>query len=223
MALTEQDIINAIYALYETDTTNWSETDEEYLAARQYCNLAINRWEHYDNTEWKELWVKLSSASDGDKITDGTNSYDCPSNFVRPSSWVRIGTTVYEVIPQEKIARMVDSKDNYCYFTGNPKDGYDLNFNANLTISTGDTIYYEYYKTASKFTTTTSTTEMVDPYFIVYFALARFIKNDGDDNLEELQEADAKLEQMRVMNMSGLYDIPDQIESSLGDLDGFGE
>ena len=53
--LTEQNIIDIVYALYETDTDSWSATSDEYLAARKYSNVAINRWEKYDNTEWREL------------------------------------------------------------------------------------------------------------------------------------------------------------------------
>ena len=45
MALTENDIIDIIYALYETDTDGWGTGDDEYLAARKYCNVAISRWE----------------------------------------------------------------------------------------------------------------------------------------------------------------------------------
>lgn len=225
--LTEADILNTVYALYETDTSNWSATDDEYLAGRKYCNIAINRWERYDNTEWRDLWTKLedagTGAGTGDKTTDGTNQYDCPSNFIRPGSWVRVGDTFYTVVPSEKVAKLSNSWDRFCYFSGNVKDGFKLNFNKNLTMTTGDTISYEYYKSATSFTATTSTTEMSDPYFIVYFVLSRFIKNDGDDNMEELQEADEKLEQMRVANMSGLYDLPEQVESSLSDLEGFGE
>jgi hypothetical protein len=121
------------------------------------------------------------------------------------------------------VAKLSSSWDRFCYFSGNVKDGFKLNFNKNLSMGTGDTISYEYYKSATSFTSPTSTTEMSDPYFIVYFVLSRFIKNDGDDNLEELQESDEKLEQMRVANMSGLYDIPEQVETSLSDLEGFGE
>jgi hypothetical protein len=221
--LTEEQIIDVVYALYETDDTGWASTSDEYLAARKYCNVAINRWEHYDNTEWRELWTKLTDAADGDKTTDGTNQYDCPTNFVRPGSWVRVGTTFYTVITPEKVAKYANSQDKFCYFSGNSSAGFKLNFNANLSMSTGDTIYYEYYKSATTFTATTSKTEMADPYFIVYFVLARFIKNDGEDNMEEIRESDEKLEQMRVTNLVGYYDLPDQIESTLNELFGFEE
>jgi len=220
-ALTENEILDIVYALYETDDAGWSATDDEYLAARKYANVAINRWEHYDNTEWRGLWTKLTDASDGDKTTDATTQYDCPSDFIRPGSWVRIGTTHYSVYPPEKLAKYSNATHNYCYFTGNIKDGFKLNFNSNLTITTGDTIYYEYYKSATTFASTTDTTEMSDPYFIVYFILARFIKNDGEDNYEELSEADERLEQMRVTNMSGYYDVSNNVESTLDNFYGF--
>ena len=227
MALTENDIIDIIYSLYETDTDGWGTGDDEYLAARKYCNVAISRWEKYDNTVWRELWTKLSDASDGDtSLTAGTYAYDCPSDFIRSSSWVRTGDTptFWQVIDPSELADHDLSNDtsNFCYFTGNPADGYDLNFNPNVTLTTGDTIYYEYYKTASLFSATTSTTEMSDPYFIIYYVLARFLKNDGEDYEEEANQADDLLENMRVMNMSGFAHIPNPIQEAISGNSGFG-
>lgn len=188
--LSEQEILNIVYALKEGDDDGWDTDSDEYLAGRKYCNSAITRWEFYDNTKWKELWKTLDDAADGDKTTDGTNSYDCPTNFKFPSSWVRVGDTLYQVVNPNRVAELFDNKDNWCYFTGSDKDGHKLNFNPLLTLGTGDDIDYEYYKTATKFTTTTSTTEMNNPYFIVNSVLAQFIKLDGEDNMQELQQAD---------------------------------
>lgn len=222
MAMTEQQIIDTVFALYETDTTGWDTTSEEYLAARTYCNVAIGKWEHYDNTEWRDLWGTLTAAATGTKtLTAGTTAYLCPTNFVRASSWVRTvassgAITWWQVIPVEMVAKMAASDDHFCYFTGNVKDGFYVNFNSRITLTTGDTINYEYYKSATQFSVTSSTTEIPDPYYIVYFVLARFLHNDGEDNTEELQEADDRLETMRVKNMSLLYDIPDTIQETLG-------
>lgn len=216
-ALTENEIIDIVYSLYETDTTGWEATDEEYLAARKYANVAIARWESYDNTTWRELWVTLTAAATGDKtLTAGDYSYDCPTNFRRPGSWVRTGSTptFWEVIPPEQAASIGSQAGKYCWFTGNVKDGFDLNFNPNETLTTGDTIYYEYYKTASTFTTTSSTTEMADPYFIVYYILYRFLKNDGEDYSDEANQSEDLLENMRTANMSGLHGIPTTISTN---------
>lgn len=227
MALTEENIIDIVYAMYEGDDDGWETTSDEYLAARKYANAAIARWEHYDNTTWRELWGALTAAADGDKtLTAGDYSYDCPTNFIRPGSWVRTGSTptYWQVLSPSELANhdLASDKNYFCYFTGNPKDGYDLNFNNNITLTTGDTIYYEYYKSASTFTATSSTTEMADPYFIVYYILYRMLKNDGEDYSEEYAQAADILENMRVANMSGFAHIPDQILESISANEGFG-
>jgi hypothetical protein len=214
-ALSEQTILNLVYSLYEGDADNWVETSDEYLAARQYAKLAIGKWEHYDNTTWRDLFTTLTAAADGDKtITAGDYTYSCPTNFVRVTSFVRT------VIQPENVAKYAGAGSKYCYFTGSVKDGFTLNFNTQETLTTGDTINYEYYKQATLFTAITSTTEMADPYFIVYFILARLLKNDGEDNSEELQEADDRLETMRVANMSGQFGVENIIEDTRPD--GFG-
>lgn len=229
--LTEESIINIVYSLYETDTTNWEATEEEYLAARQYANVAIRRWEFYDNTKWRELFSTLTASTEESLVktlTAGTYTYTAPVDMRSPSSWVRTldgsdNPTFWTVIGNEKSAQYANSSDKVCWFTGNFKDNFVLNFNSNVTLTTSHTINYEYYKTASVFSATTSTTELPDPYFIVYFILARFLKNDGEDNMEELQEADDRLETMRVSNMSGVFGVPDDLEETISTNRGFGQ
>lgn len=223
--MTENSIIDIVYSLYETDDDGWDVGSDEYLAARKYCNTAIARWERYDNTTWRDLWATLTAAADGTKtLTADTYDYTCPTNFLRPGSWVRTGSTpqFWQVLPPEKVAEMDSSTAYYCYFTGNVKDGFTLNFNPELTLTTDDVIYYEYYKTATTFTAITSETEMADPYFIVFYVLARFLKNDGEDYSEEGNQADDLLENMRVVNMSSYQNIPNQIEQSITNNAGFG-
>jgi len=223
-ALSEQTIIDIVYSLYETDTTGWDTDSSEYLAARNYANAAISRWENYNNTTWRELWSTLTAAADGTKtLTASTYAYNCPTNFKRPSSWVRTGDDLFwTVVSPEHLARLVDSQDYFCYFTGSVKAGFKVNFNPNLTLTTDDAIEYEYYKTATQFAAITDTTEMADPYFIVYFVLARFLKNDGEDFSDEANQAEEILDNMYVANMTGLFDVPDSIDKTLNADGGFG-
>jgi hypothetical protein len=221
--LTEENILDIVYALKEGDDDGWDTDSAEYLVGRKYCNAAITRWEFYDNVKWRELWTTLTAASDGDKTTDGTSQLDCPTNFLSPSSWVRVGGEFWQVVSPSRIAELADSTSKFCYFTGSKKDGFKLNFNPKITMTTGDTVEYEYYKTASTFTTTTSTTEMSNPYFIVSSVLAHFIKLDGEDNIQELQQSDEFLEQMKTDNESGLYGVPDLLNETITNNSGFGE
>lgn len=222
--MNETDIITAAYYLIEVDSEPWTSTDDEYLTARGLGNIAIDRWEKYENTTWNELLTNLTDSAvllGGDKITvANTYSYDCPSDFVRPCSFVRIGGTLYDVKKPTQLAELKDSGENWVYFMGNPKAGYDLKINPNLTIAGGEVIEYEYYQKATKLTTTTSETEMSDPYFIVYFIAAHM--GDEGINTDYFQMAEARLEQMRSVNMSGLFGVSDNINNSLDSNSGFG-
>lgn len=206
--LTETNIIDQIYSDYENDSTTWDSSDSEYLTARRYCKAAIIRWEYLEGTHWPELFTKSSAASDGTLTTTaGTYTYTCPTDMripPKPEDYVRLtnstGTiATYLVVPLAKVSQLDSSSDNFCYFTGNPKLGFTLNLNPNVAVTTGSTIKYEYYRNATYFTTTTSTTEMSNPMFIVHYALHRLYKNDGliSESREELQIAENILQEMK--------------------------
>jgi hypothetical protein len=220
-ALTEQEILNITYFLYETDDAGWDTTSAEYLSGRAFANAAIKRWENYQNTVWNELWTTLTASTQTvptlvKTLTASTYTYTCPTDFRRPSSWVRTldannVETVWEVVKPQQIATLGESHDNFCYFTGNTKSGYTLNFNPEVTLTTGHTINYEYYKNATQFAAITDTTEVPDPYYIVYYVLARFLKNDGEDYGEERSQWQDLLENMRTENITGYFGISDAI------------
>jgi len=225
IALTETQIIDAIYGLYETDDTGWSASSAEYLTSRIYINAGLQDWAM--RTTWRDLWSTLTSASDGDKTTTaGTWDYDCPTNFNAPNSWVRTTSgetnTFWRIIPTEMIGKYASADDNYCYFTGSKADGYVLNFNPRKTLVTGDTINYEYYKNPTLYTATTIQSEIPDPYYLVYYALARLLKNDGEDFSFELQMSREIMDRMETNNLQGYWDIDNRIEESLGQGVGFG-
>ena len=221
--MTEQEILQAVYTMLEGDVDYWDATSDEYLAGRIYCNAAINRWERLEGIRWRELYATLTDSAvglGGDKtLTAGTYSYDCPSDFRFLLGAVRTvdadgNSTYFTVVPPEKVAQLDDTISNWCYITGNPKDGYDLHFNPGLILTTGHTISYEYYKTATKFSAISSQSEMADPYFIVYFVLSRFYGNDGEDGKanQAFQEAEARLDQMKTENMIMMLDSEDGID-----------
>lgn len=224
--MTEQDVINNVYYLLEQDSTLWEVDSDEYLTARGMLNIGIGRWENYDDTRWKELFSTLDAAADGTKtLTSGTYSYACPTNMKFPSSYVRIQdsagqNTFFTVLPVTEIAKHITTSENFCYFTGNDADGYNLNFNPNLTLTTGDTIKYEYYKKATLTDNEADVIEMKDPYFLSYFIASHM--SEGGIDPDMMNMAEARLEAMRTNNMSGLFGIPDAIEPSLDSYGGFG-
>lgn len=223
--LSENQIIDIIYSLYETDDAGWETTSSEYLTSRAFCNAAIHDWEM--RTTWRDLFSTLTAAADGTKtITAGTYSYLCPTNFVYPNGWVRTVRnnipTFWLVRPSEMVPKLADSTDFYCYFTGSVKGGFYLNFNSKKTLNTGDTINYEYYATPTLLITTSSTTEIPDPYYLVYYSLARLLKNDGEDFSYEETKAREIMDNMLTNNIQGFWDINNPIEESLNQGVGFG-
>ena len=222
-ALQESEIIGLIYAEYEGDQDTWSATSDEYLTARRYCKAAIMRWEYEPGVLWPELFKRLSSAADGDKTTnDSDYTYTCPTDMRLPpkgddqaSDYVWLDNTPYVVFPLSKIQQLKTSNDNWCFFTGNPKDGFTLNFNPNLTIAAGQTISYDYYKQATYFTAPTSTTEISNPLYIVHYVLSRFYKNDGlsGESTQEMQIAEQMIDQMKE---NSFVVIDDELSDNAG-------
>lgn len=210
------DAIEFVNTLFEGDSTPPVSGEEDYEAWTSLLNVAVNIWEMEEGQMWKELFVKLADAPDGDKTTDGTTSYSCPTLFHLPASgyvWVGSGTnkTAYKVISQENVQLYENNSENWCYFLmdGSPT----LEFNPNLTLSTGDTISYNYYKYASKLTTGSSAFEMSDPMFAVYYALSELKKDEGDTSA--LTIATQKLEAMKTKNISPAWFQEDSLIDGL--------
>lgn len=196
------DYIDQLNTLYNFSSTPPTSGDEDYSVWLNLANTAINMWENEEGMLWNELFVKLSDAADGDKTTAAADySYACPTNFRFPASgrvWLGSGQdkVPYTVIKQHELQLYENSTENWCYFLmdGSPT----LEFNPNLTINGSQTISYAYYKNASKVTTGTSTFDMSDPMFAVYFALSELKKEEG--NAAELAIATQKLDAMKTFN-----------------------
>lgn len=209
--MTLNSIQAAIHALYEGDTDTPTSGDDDYTLRTSIVNAGINRWEHEEGVLWNELWVSLDDAVDGTKTTSAaTYSYSCPTDFRFPGGYVRLvdsnsQSTYFSVIPVEKAQLYDNENKNICWFTGNPQDGYKVNFLDTQTAS--QTISYEYYKTADTLSSSTDVPEMVDPYFLVYFAVSRLFELDGQfpSSTKAFQEAEARLSQMKVRNMQSTW------------------
>jgi hypothetical protein len=223
--MTEKEIIDQIYALYEGDNDLWETDSDEYLVTRRFLNAGVNRWRYYERTDWKELFTDLADATTGSKVTvEDTYNYAAPTNFVRPTSYVKIGTTLFKTIkpPQAIVYQADGNTDAWCYFYGSEKDGFQLKINPLYALTAGNQIDYSYYRTPTEFTATTSVTEMSDPYFLVYYALYRLYKNDSESFQDEFTNAESRLEQMKVDNIAGVENTPDEIVWNNEFQDGFG-
>lgn len=194
------DIINSINFLYNGSSTPPVTGEEDYEVWTGLSNLAINLWENEEGMRWKSLFIELADAADGDKTTDGTTSYTLPTLFsFSNSAYVWIGSdtnkTPYKVIKIEDKQLYENNSENWCYFTPTT-----LEFNPNLTLDTGSTISYNFYKKATKLSTGTNVPEMSDSGFIVYYVLSELKKEEGDTSA--LSIATQKLDAMKVKEWS---------------------
>lgn len=214
---TLDDFQEYVAAMYDSTSTEPESGEEDYIVRTHLANLAINVWEGEEGMLWNELFVKLADASDGDKTTSANDySYAVPTDFRFPASgfvWLGSGTskTPYQIIKQEDVQLYENNKDNWCYFLmdGSPT----LEFNPNLSIAGSQTISYLYYKKASKLTSGSSSFEMSDPMFAVYFALSELKKEEG--NSMELQLASQKLNAMKSRNEQVGWHQVDQLTNKI--------
>lgn len=224
---TQNQIINDVFYLVEKDDTLWATDSSEYGTAKGFLNMGIGEWELYDNTRWNCLFTTLTAASTGTKTTTaGDYDYACPDDMRFPGTYVRTvnsagNSTYWEVIdPVGQAAYANSTTDKICWFTGSTNTGFTLNFNPNATLTTGETIKYEYYKKATLSSATTDQPELSDPYFLVYF-IAAHMSDEGLDNTY-YNIAQSKLEGMRVNNMAALAGQPNSIETAWDGFTGFG-
>lgn len=207
--MTESELQDALNSLYEGDTNTPSPTDEDYLARRELMNAGINVWETYGNTLWNELYYTLADAADGTKTTTAaTSNYGCPTNFLNINGYLRIvdaaGNSTYYRQIQPLEAQLYDNQSstpNYFFITGNPSAGYSVNIHP-IPASTGLTIKYEFYASATLLSDVTSISEISDQYFPVYYALSRMYHIDGLSGKanEALGIAEGKLITMKRRN-----------------------
>ena len=196
MTLTQA--IQKLNTLYNGSSTPPTSGEEDYTVWTDLLNTGINIWENEEGCLWKQLFVKLADAATGDKTTDGTSSYDLPDDFRFPNSayvWLGSGTNKipYKVIKVEDVQLWENNTEKWCYFING-----SLEFNPNLTMTTGDTISYNYYKNATEVSTGSNTFEMSDPMFAVFYALSELKKEEGDTSA--LSIATQKLEAMKTID-----------------------
>lgn len=216
------DAIKSLNFLYNGSSTPPTSGEEDYDVWTGLINIAVNLWEFEEGLLWKELFVKLQDAATGDKTsTAGDYSYSVPTDFVFPASgyvWLGTGTnkTAYKVIPQEKVQLYENDSGNWCYFLQDTSP--TLEFNPNCTIPNAYTINYNYYKNATALTTGSSTFDMSDPMFCVYYALSELKKEEGDTSA--LTIATQKLEAMKIKNITATWEQDSSFLNS--DQGGFG-
>jgi len=199
--MTVTESIAFLNTLYNGNSSVPTSGEEDFTVWLSLFNIAINVWEREEGMLWRELFVKLADASDGDKTASAGNySYAVPTDFSFPGSaivWIGSGTnkTAYNVIDQKDIPLYETNSENWCYFLLDTTP--TLEFNPNCTVQAG-TISYVYYKTPTQMTVGASAFDMSDPMFAVYYALNELKKDEGDATAGSI--ASQKLEGMKTKN-----------------------
>lgn len=232
--MTLQQFMDRLHSEYQGDTETPEDTEEDWDVRLNILYGAINDWETAENVLWLELWTMLSDAVDGDTATDGTSiQYDCPTDFRFPGGFVRltVGTQVtkYSVVRPEKAELSKGSnitmsgQGNICWFTGNKRSGFKINF---LTAPEAGTIDYPYYKDAFLPTAAAHVIEMSDPWFAVRKTLSKLHELDGEGDRAglALSLASNKLEGMKSNNSTPIWFQDNAIPDRDTDIDtgGFG-
>jgi len=222
--MTQAQLQKAIAAQYDGEAEAPAITSDDWLLRQELLNEGLHVWE--TDRWWKELLATDSSET----ITAGDYTYACATDFFRPLGWVWTqdasgNKTYYQHIKRAQATRM-DKSARFYYLSGDPINGYSININPNLTLTTGHTLYIDYVKKATVYTASTTTSECSDPYFLVFYVLWKLYEQDGDTTKAQGAK-DATVQKLMAMRQEDElmgYDQPNRVEDndfSLG-FGGFG-
>lgn len=120
---TFDDIFTQYYTQFRADADVPTSGDDEYAVGMRMANEAINRWQNYDGTYWKELFTTLQLDGGGTQtITTGVTTYLAPGNFREAGGFVRVKDSngndrqTYPIIDAHE-AQFQGLNTEYCYFT----------------------------------------------------------------------------------------------------------
>lgn len=178
-----------IHSLYEGDSDNPTSTgDDDWVLRARYAKQAVLRWQNdEDGTLWRELYINLSDAATGDKTVTSpivaAQQCDAPDDFVFLNGYVRIGTEFFEqILPEQAQSVTLTPERHVVWVTGNASVGFTINFYGLSDAMVGQTIEYEYYKTADIPSQSSDEFEMSNPLYVVNSVVADLFSGDGDTN-----------------------------------------
>lgn len=222
------DIFEQYYTLYRGESDTPTSTDDEYIVALALSKEAITHWANYDGTYWRELFTTLQDSTQVSPtlvttITTGDSTYVAPTDMREAGGFVKLkdsdGNTVttYPILEVQDV-QFRDDNAKYCYFTGDPNNGFTLHLNPAPDASlNGLDIDYVYYKKPTYFTTGTDKTEMADPMFIVHRMLANRFRVSRNPYYNSAKiDAENCLRIMQADNNSGNWANPWQLADNSG-------
>lgn len=193
--MTIQDIMDEVFVAVDNDPTSSTDTtQDEWTARLRLVNMAIKAWERED-VLWQELW---STYTHGSTVTAATTYVISATDYRFNGSYLKFtlnGADNYlEIVEPEEGFKYALSGSKAAYITGNPSTGWTINLT--FTPTSGDayfgaTMSFNYYKSATKMTTTiTDKPEMSDPSFIVSYVAYRKNLYNGRANVAADYQAD---------------------------------
>lgn len=204
------------YFQYRTVAQTPPNTDDEYIIFTGLANEAINRWANYENTLWKELFDTAQIDKTGALVVkQNTLQYAAPTNMRMAGGFVRIfdsnGATIRRIpIVQPQDVQFQGDTTSYCWFEGDPNNGFVLNLNPDPdNVIIGKSMDYTYYKTPNLLAAPDDVPQMSQPYFIVHRALAmRFRGSRNPYYLDAKRDGEDVLSTMQAENNSGDWSNP---------------
>lgn len=214
----------AYYFQYRTEADTPNSSDDEFIIFVGLADEAIKRWANYDNTYWKELFDTAQSDGSADLTIDAnTTQYDAPDNMQEAGGFLRLydnNNVTQRRIPilEPQEAQFQSDLSAYCFFTGDPTNGYTLNLNPNPDSAiVGLNMDYVYYKQPTPLVNPTDVSEMPQPYFIVHRALAnRFRGSRNPYYTAAKNDAEDVLKTMQMRNNSGSWANPWKLADNSG-------
>jgi hypothetical protein len=215
--MTITSILNQVHEVYEGSTDYPVAGEDDFDLRLALLVGGIRQWAD-EPVNWRELYTTLSDQGSGTgtgtKVTTaGTTSYATPTNFVRPSSYVKVGDAYYGFsrLDTTTNTQRLDANSPYFTISGTPQ-AYKIGINP-APAESDLTIAYPYYREPTIPTLGTQTPEVPRPLYLVYHVLARLYEQDNRNDLVSFYESkqDEQRQLMVVENLKKPADHPNTI------------
>jgi hypothetical protein len=199
--------MDTINSLVSNDSDTPLSTDDEWTIRLNLINLAIEKWSMSD-VFWDELWTTYTHAS----TVSAARTYTITATDLRflggALQLTLDGITSYVQIISPEEYQTYAGEARVAYITGNVSAGWILNLGWTPVAGDGTfgaTISFNYYKYATRFTTSSNSTdkpEMADPNYIIYDVAATKSLLESKNNQFSIfsTEAGKSLDNMRILN-----------------------
>ena len=178
--MTVIEALQQIYRTYEGDNDYPDFADSDMQLYFDHLKDALKAWVR-KFPQYREVFDYLENAVDGDKVTTpGQTTISAPSNFVKPATFITVGSRNLNYVPPQKMAQK-DSEDptsEYFSIIGFPGA---FKIVIHPTPSVIETVNYPYYRTIDEPTGETSQLEISRPYYCIAYTLSKLYLDDPDN------------------------------------------